>query len=1016
MELLIKALDRTKLVKVPVMVRSKHGAYISDRWKKIEDLTKEQVQKYAPEAYTDLFGTNQAKTEEGFVKDFIEKLTKELGINKLMEEIVVRGITWNTHDHDAINKMRAKMALKKWMLDGNDWNAPTEFVLPDQSKINSEPVEEVTQPDTQPGEVANEVEQNNSEYTPKVFDENSLMAINIEMLGLGAPVEYDDQGYNKIDYIFGKDLYERVVSLRRPLTLKQQRALAKMLIKYRRQLLSYGVFEEDLRATVADLTKQIDTPTIAAENPNADITSEEATESISVPFDVNSLPDIVQTASGESFKIPEQLKFDYARVQAQIDKTEDDRIVELAWKVIAGGTSFSQWRDIVSRGYKTYKGALYRQLDDQAKDEIIAAFGEYPPSKSRINMVYRAIDYLKPMDFAKIGGDGEVIINDFTIDFGTNSYGKKCWIIKEGTPFAVYKIKDQLKEIGAKWDKNRNHWYFPATMSQEEIDNVLEVYRYGREPKPIEGTAQNIGGSAPITGQVDPNRRFTKLASRIPLRSVAPEEYGRIIPTRARKIEGAGRLDTDISRLLRPHQVDGANLCIESMDSYGGFLFADGTGAGKTMELLAVADHYRKQGKSVLIVTPNTGVMETAFGPDAEYLGVNQDLLALAPIPKRNKQLKSSAAYKVEPSTINLTTYSSLHKIKGHADIVMFDEAHYMKNYDSSRSKRGKNLIEKAEKTVYATATPMDKGGHIHYLTGLGIFQNTSFSYIMNQLGYEYVEESFGSRVIGSWKRRKEVTLIDAVKNIEALFDEMEDLGMVVKREVAMDKVKVYHHNVTMPPECHRELEAIERYYMGGTNGEGGGPMKAIMLMAQRRYQEPYKLPYIKEMTLKKLAEGKQVVIFADRINESELTNEQTKEIEVKSAGTIQAMVDMFENMGINVAKIYGDGKVIEEKEKFQSGQCKVAVVTPQKGGAGLSLDDTIGTAPRSMIVITPPFSATDCVQMAGRINRLNTVSDSEIIFVFGDTDVEDWNRNIISEKMRVLHASVQGEIGNIKV
>ena len=46
---------------------------------------------------------------------------------------------------------------------------------------------------------------------------------------------------------------------------------------------------------------------------------------------------------------------------------------------------------------------------------------------------------------------------------------------------------------------------------------------------------------------------------------------------------------------------------------------------------------------------------------------------------------------------------------------------------------------------------------------------------------------------------------------------------------------------------------------------------------------------------------------------------------------------------------------------------------TPETGGTGVSLDDLYGDAPRSMIVITPPFSALEFVQMAGRVNRLTT-------------------------------------------
>ena len=89
----------------------------------------------------------------------------------------------------------------------------------------------------------------------------------------------------------------------------------------------------------------------------------------------------------------------------------------------------------------------------------------------------------------------------------------------------------------------------------------------------------------------------------------------------------------------------------------------------------------------------------------------------------------------------------------------------------------------------------------------------------------------------------------------------------------------------------------------------------------------------------------------------------------------------------------------------------KLAVVTPQKGGAGLSLDDTTGNAPRTMIVITPAFSAVDNVQCAGRTNRLTTKSDTDIIYLLADTDLDAWNQDIISRKMKTLGAAVKGDV-----
>jgi hypothetical protein len=65
---------------------------------------------------------------------------------------------------------------------------------------------------------------------------------------------------------------------------------------------------------------------------------------------------------------------------------------------------------------------------------------------------------------------------------------------------------------------------------------------------------------------------------------------------------------------------------------------------------------------------------------------------------------------------------------------------------------------------------------------------------------------------------------------------------------------------------------------------------------------------------------------------------------------------------------------------------------------------------------MTPPFSAVDNVQAAGRVHRLTTKSGSDIKYLFTDTEVDNWNRKLITGKMAALNATVQGETASIGV
>lgn len=525
----------------------------------------------------------------------------------------------------------------------------------------------------------------------------------------------------------------------------------------------------------------------------------------------------------------------------------------------------------------------------------------------------------------------------------------------------TYDIRELLKQNNYKWNGNNKTW-------------------------------ENIGGNE---SEKKIHSTFTGLDHRLALRSpkAGEEGYERLNITRGKILadDEAYKLDEKISSKLRKHQIDGARLAIAAIENYGGFLLADGTGAGKTMQELAVADYFSKKGK-VLIVTINRGTINTAFKKDAALLGLT--------VNEITEKLDSG---------INITTYASLNKLKDKPDYIIFDESHSLKNKESARANYGFKLAKNAKGVLFASATPIDKAEHIFYLEKLGIFNKTKFSRIMEKLGYKYKEINSGRKTIGTWQRV--VSPEEAEQRIDELFSELEDLGLFIKREVLMDNVTVEFKKIKMPEKVHDILDSIEAFYI--MRIKQPGLLKALTLMAQRRFQEPFKKDIVVKLTEEELKQGRQVVIFATRIEDTSLSGRiegYDKEV-MRSEGTLNALVEEFKKKGIEVAKIFGSGKIENEISKFQEGKAKVALVTPQKGGAGLSLDDTVGNSPRTMIVITAPFSGVDNVQMAGRINRLNTKSKSKIIYLFADTAVDDWNRDIITEKMKTLKAIVKGEI-----
>jgi superfamily II DNA or RNA helicase len=461
-----------------------------------------------------------------------------------------------------------------------------------------------------------------------------------------------------------------------------------------------------------------------------------------------------------------------------------------------------------------------------------------------------------------------------------------------------------------------------------------------------------------------------------------------------------------VREFLADHQQEGVAKAIAALNSEGGFLLADGTGAGKTRQQLAIAQNYLEQGKKVLIVSPaevlkpnwKKGQVTGSFSKDADAMGLTINLT------------KDS----LSGDGINLSTYENLSKLKGAIDgdtVLIFDEAHYMKNSDSARTKHGIEMMKTAHAVLYATATPADKPEHIPYLFRAGIFKGHTKSYVYDWLGLVQKEVWTGVKNIKVWEMPRRGADQVYVK-MAGLFDDLTDRGLAVKREISMDGVNVDFKTVTLPDVACKMLDDISDRYDAGENG---GLEKAQMLMQQRRQLEPYKIPAAVDEAREGLKNGEQVILFVARVSESEVSGKEGEDAVVSSEGTAGMLRSALEAAGItDVVELHGGAKTKagEAMDAFQGGQAKVIIATVESGGTGVNLDDTIGDAPRRLVMVTPPFNAVNNLQAAGRVWRMTTKSAPTIKYLFTDTEVDAWNRKIIANKMAAVGAAVQGEVG----
>lgn len=461
---------------------------------------------------------------------------------------------------------------------------------------------------------------------------------------------------------------------------------------------------------------------------------------------------------------------------------------------------------------------------------------------------------------------------------------------------------------------------------------------------------------------------------------------------------------------------------IESIDKHGGFLLADGTGVGKTRQILGVAENYAAQGKKVVIVAPaevikpdwKKGQIGGSYANDGQAMGV------------QSKLVKGDEA--LQGGKIHVTTYNELGKLEGQIDsdtVVLYDESHALKNSSSQRGKLGRSIGMKAGAVMYATATPADKPLHIGHLLRAGVFGNVdpkdrkawgkaADTYQKLGLREESVYNKYTGQNVTHWVVPKGKHM-EVARRMQGLFDQMTKDGLMVQRSMSMDNVSADADHVQLPPEAKKAAQdAYDR--------AGGADNPAQALMAMRRAIEPHKIPQTVEHVKQELAAGRSPIIFLGRVNDADDEgDDDTGMVDENTAKQLkQALIDAGVPVG-EIGELHGAAaKTPDQKRRamahFQSGKSKVLISTIQSGGTGVNLDDTVGDRPRTVLMMTPPLSANDMIQAAGRINRMSTKSDAKVITLVSDHPVDQWNMALLGKKMKNLGAAlgknVEGLLG----
>jgi hypothetical protein len=552
--------------------------------------------------------------------------------------------------------------------------------------------------------------------------------------------------------------------------------------------------------------------------------------------------------------------------------------------------------------------------------------------------------------------------------------------------------------------------------------------------------------------------RTTGPEQRPGLRVVQPD----LIPT-PRLVIGADQFGPGT---LDERQVLGVNLALTAFldKDIPGFMLADGTGMGKTRQILAIAETYRQTtGKPVLILTKDRRIIQGSFADDAKTMGIDLGNFALGTYNDLRRGLFSRSSYdpsawKVVPGLVELDEeaaavrvmelrngdrtrafrmsptgqsdqYGPLYRVESAPrqddwGLIVYDEGHSLKNHGAAKTIAAMQVS--ATHKLFATATPMDRPlGAAYFLSEI---TNRTLNDVANRLGIRVkVSTNKKGDVIYTTSLRKGFDWENVQQTIMTMRDEAIRLGTYLRREYPFWG-NITAETVTVPAEHLSEQTLIANYWqeiidnLRDEQAPGIEVANAVRLMEGDldRWGEGEKTDQAFELLQRELLEGRSVVVVGNYVNplymhaltklrnrEYKLRGEEPPTEPIRKPGGLGELAKRLERAGIEYAKIFGedknDLKALEIK-RFRNNEVLTALATPQSGGTGVNLDDNTGRHPRTMIIMTTSFSGDEFDQILGRISRLSTLSASRIIFL-GSADLRgDQKRiSVIKKKLAVL-------------
>jgi hypothetical protein len=443
--------------------------------------------------------------------------------------------------------------------------------------------------------------------------------------------------------------------------------------------------------------------------------------------------------------------------------------------------------------------------------------------------------------------------------------------------------------------------------------------------------------------------------------------------------------------------------------------------------------------------------MQDRFARKIIYVTLNRGLI---------KQIQQDLkAYNLGP--VKFITYSEMKDLAPEeSDVLIFDEAHAIKNLagaGSEQAKKAQEWIQQTKFPIFSTATPFENPTQTAYLLNTGIFDSFNGDYKQFAAAYGATPIKKDGQVVRTVWLPTKTNEQDQIAARNFFRKE----GIFTARKTRLPADQVDSRLVAIKGN-QKWTDIYNAFSDEAENQKGSldGTDKMWVINYKKRLLEASKVANATNEAWRALNAGRWPIIFVETkaertidINEQRRLQQEFKRAKalakmmggesprrsdypgLLSDGLINLLESTMDKVGVSAIEIPSAEDVIKREigaqnvaiftgsipdsqaqknlEEWRGKQPMVLVATMAKGGTGLSLHDKTGNHPTTQINVNLPWTATQVEQVSLRSARYGLKGKAQMMWLFADNiPFERELAQRVGGRMRDMGALVQGEAG----